>query len=133
MYNLMNRLAAGLAAFHRDLITGGGPGIVLTVYSEFGRRLLQNGTVGTDHGHGNAMFVLGQCVTVAAAPNWPGLDPGDLFEGRDLQVTATDYRDILAEIIDRRLGNAGNLPNHLPRVHADVPEHPGVLGGSDER
>jgi uncharacterized protein (DUF1501 family) len=125
MYNLMNRLATGLAAFHRDLITGGGPGIVLTVYSEFGRRLLQNGTVGTDHGHGNAMFVLGQCVTGGRVlANWPGLDPGDLFEGRDLQVT-TDYRDILAEIIDRRLGNAGNLPYIFPEY---TPTYQNILG-----
>jgi hypothetical protein len=81
--------------------------------SEFGRRLLENGSFGTDHGHGNVMFVLGNHVTGGRVlTQWPGLAPNQLFEGRDLQVTI-DFRDILSEIIKYRLGNA-NLASVFP-------------------
>lgn len=114
MFNLMDRISKAIAAFHRDLIVGGGPNVTLVVYSEFGRRLLENGSIGTDHGHGNCMFVLGQCVNGGRVLRiWPGLNPGDLFEGRDLQITI-DYRDILSEIISQRLGNAANLATIFP-------------------
>ncbi|MDX2148780.1 MAG: DUF1501 domain-containing protein [Planctomycetota bacterium] len=103
---LIQTLVNAIAAFYTDMIANAGnPTFTLVVVSEFGRRLNENGSAGTDHGHGNAMFVLGNCVTGGRVlANWPGLAPGDLFEGKDLAVTI-DYRDILAEIIQNRLGN----------------------------
>lgn len=105
MFNLMTTLADGLGAFYKDLFYGGGPSVTVVVMSEFGRRLVENGTLGTDHGHGNVMLVMGSCVTGGRVlANWQGLAPAQLFEGKDLAVTI-DYRDILAEIVRVRLGN----------------------------
>lgn len=102
---LMGTLSQALAAFYGDMIAGGNPSFTVVVMSEFGRQLRENGSLGTDHGHGNAMLVLGNAVAGGRVlSNWPGLDPGDLYEGRDLDVTI-DYRDILAEIVSQRLGN----------------------------
>ena len=88
---------------YQGFVAGNGPNVTVVVMSEFGRRLLENGNLGTDHGHGNVMMVLGQCVGGGRVmTQWPGLEPQNLFEGRDLQVTI-DYRDILSEIVQDRL------------------------------
>jgi len=79
--------------------------ITLVVMSEFGRKAQENASQGTDHGHGNVMFVMGGSVTGGRVLSiWPGMAAGQLYENQDLQVTI-DYRDILAEIVSRRLGN----------------------------
>lgn len=103
---LMANLSNTLGAFHNDVIRGTGPSVTVVVMSEFGRRLEENGSQGTDHGHGNAMFVMGRCIAGGRVlTNWPGLASGQLFEGKDLQVTI-DYRDVIAEIASKRLGTA---------------------------
>ncbi len=65
------------------------------------------------------MMVLGQCVGGGRVmTQWPGLEPQNLFEGRDLQVTI-DYRDILSEIVQDRLGNnniASVFPEYTPTM-----------------
>jgi uncharacterized protein (DUF1501 family) len=62
--------------------------VTLVTMSEFGRTARQNGTGGTDHGHANVMFVLGGQVKGGKVyGKWPGLDDGQLNEGRDLAVT----------------------------------------------
>jgi uncharacterized protein (DUF1501 family) len=105
MANLMADVANTLRAFHLDMFSPNAPSTVTIVHSEFGRRLGENGTSGTDHGHGNCMLVLGNAVNGGrVVRNWPGLAPQNLFEGRDLAVTI-DYRDVLAEIVSNRLGN----------------------------
>jgi uncharacterized protein (DUF1501 family) len=81
--------------------------------SEFGRTARENGTGGTDHGHANAMFVLGGEVKGGKVyGRWPGLDNEQLNEGRDLALT-TDYREVLGEVVARTLG-AGNLEMVFP-------------------
>jgi uncharacterized protein (DUF1501 family) len=113
MANLMATLASTLAAFYTDMTAGMAPSFTLVVMSEFGRRFAENGSGGSDHGHGNAMFVMGNCVHGGRVlTQWPGLQPEQLFQGIDLDVTI-DYRDILAEIVQQRLGNA-NLPFVFP-------------------
>lgn len=119
MANLMTSLSSALAAFHLDLWSGNGKNVVVVIMSEFGRRPLENGGLGTDHGHGNVMMVLGNHIAGGRVMgDWPGLEPGQLFEGRDLQVT-TDFRDVLAEIVQQRLGN-NNLgyvfPDYTPTL-----------------
>jgi uncharacterized protein (DUF1501 family) len=72
--------------------------------SEFGRTARQNGTGGTDHGHANAMFILGGPVKGGKVyGKWPGLDNNQLNEGRDLVVT-TDFRRVLGEAAYKTLG-----------------------------
>ena len=98
----LDRLGRALAAFRADL----GPvfeRVVVVVMSEFGRTARENGTGGTDHGHGNVMLVLGGNVQGGRVlGNLPGLASEQLFQGRDLPVT-TDFRDVLAEITERHL------------------------------
>jgi uncharacterized protein (DUF1501 family) len=104
MATLLVELATGLAAFVLDL--GAEIGRVTTVtMSEFGRRAYENGSLGTDHGHGSCMFVLGGRVNGRrVVAHWPGLGEGELFGPGDLAVT-TDYRDVLAEICRTQLSD----------------------------
>jgi uncharacterized protein (DUF1501 family) len=114
MASLMTTLANGLQAFHRDIYAGNTK-VTVVVMTEFGRRIAENGSLGSDHGHGGVMFVMGQNITGGRVlTNWPGLQ--DLYEDLDLKVTI-DYRDILAEIVQNRLGNpnlAAVFPNYTP-------------------
>lgn len=115
--NLLSGFGAALAAFHADVIAGAERNVTLVVISEFGRELTENASFGTDHGHGNVLFAMGRHIAGGRVfARWPGLEPEQLHEGRDLQVT-TDYRDVLAEILVYRAG-ARNLaalfPGHQP-------------------
>ncbi|MBL8746909.1 MAG: DUF1501 domain-containing protein [Phycisphaerae bacterium] len=110
---LMNDLARGLAALDADMTSGNAPSFTVVAMSEFGRRVMENGSGGTDHGHGAVMMVLGPCVNGGQVmTQWPGLAREQLYQERDLEVTI-DFRDILAEIVQSRLGNP-NLPFVFP-------------------
>jgi uncharacterized protein (DUF1501 family) len=86
--------------------------VILTM-SEFGRTLAENDRRGTDHGHGNAMIVIGAGVKGGRVyGTWPGLERDQLFEGRDLQVT-TDFRDVFAEVVTSHLG-VGDVSDIFP-------------------
>ncbi len=118
----LDELGGALAAFHADLGPLMADTVVLTM-SEFGRTVAENGSGGTDHGHGTAMLVLGGPVRGRrVVGRWPGLGADARFEGRDLAVT-TDFRDLFAEIVARHLGVkdlAAVFPGHQPAF-------PGVL------
>jgi uncharacterized protein (DUF1501 family) len=104
MAALMWDLASGLAAFHADLHDLVDR-LTVVVMSEFGRRAAENGSLGTDHGHGSVMFLLGGHVNGGRVHGrWPGLADGQLVGPGDLAVT-TDYRDVLGEVCLKRLGN----------------------------
>jgi len=115
---LANRLkdfSDSIAAFWRDL-GDSAANVTLVTMSEFGRTAHENGTGGTDHGHANAMFVLGGEVKGGKVyGKWPGLDNDQLNEGRDLALT-TDYREVLGEVVTRTLG-ASNLEAVFPGAH----------------
>ena len=101
--NRLDDFANGLAAFSQDLGERMADVVVVTM-SEFGRTVKENGTRGTDHGHGNAMLVLGGPVKGGKVyGRWPGLDPDKLHQGRDLAIT-TDFRDVFAEAVTGHLG-----------------------------
>ena len=102
---LANRLAPlgqGLAVLAQRL----GPmfeDTTIVVMSEFGRTARQNGNGGTDHGHGNAMWVLGGPVAGGKVhADWKGVGDAALNEGRDLPVT-TDFRLVLVQVAERHL------------------------------
>ncbi|MCK5795294.1 MAG: DUF1501 domain-containing protein, partial [Anaerolineales bacterium] len=104
MARLMGDLSAGLAAFHSDLERHMSE-ITLVVMTEFGRRAYENASLGTDHGHGGLMFVMGGSVNGGQViTRWPGLEKENLVGPGDLAVT-TDYRDVLSEILSKRLNN----------------------------
>jgi uncharacterized protein (DUF1501 family) len=95
--------SASIAAFWRDM-GNGAENVTLVTMSEFGRTARENGTGGTDHGHANAMFVLGGNVKGGKVyGKWPGLDNHQLNEGRDLALT-TDYRQVLGEVLSKTIG-----------------------------
>jgi uncharacterized protein (DUF1501 family) len=92
-----------IAAFHRDLGDRMDDVLLLTM-SEFGRAARQNGNRGTDHGHGNAMMIIGGGVRGGRVyGKWPGLAQERRYDGRDLAVT-TDFRDVFGEIVVRHMG-----------------------------
>ena len=99
---MLNELGGSLAAFVQDMGSRM-QDIVLVTMSEFGRTAAESGQ-GTDHGHGNVMLALGGPVNGGRVHGqWPGLEPEQLFEGRDLAVT-TDYRSVLGELVRGHLG-----------------------------
>ena len=94
----------GIAALTRDLGDRMADVVILTM-SEFGRAVAENGNRGTDHGHGNAMLVIGgQHVRGGKVyGRWPGLAREQRYDGRDLAVT-TDFRSVFAEVVRGHLG-----------------------------
>jgi uncharacterized protein (DUF1501 family) len=110
--NLLRQFSSAIAALHIDLGQRMDDVVILTM-SEFGRTVRENGSRGTDHGHANAMFVLGNQVRGGKVyGDWPGLKSEQLFEGRDLALT-TDFRDVFGEIAQKHLG-ASNLKDVFP-------------------
>lgn len=119
MAGLLKDLAEGLAAFHADMLDYVDK-LTVVVMSEFGRRLAENASLGTDHGHGSAMFLLGGHVRGGQIlGRWPGLAAGQLVGPGDLAVT-TDYRDVLAEVCAKRLNNPA-LAEIFPGYTAHLP------------
>jgi uncharacterized protein (DUF1501 family) len=113
--NLLREFGRAIAAFHRDM-GARMENIVVVTMSEFGRTARENGNRGTDHGHANLMFVLGGPVRGGKVyGDWPGLEPEQLYEGRDLALT-TDFRDVLGEVITAHLG-APNAAQVFPGYH----------------
>jgi uncharacterized protein (DUF1501 family) len=103
--NRLQEFSSGLAALYQDLGQRMDDVVVLTM-SEFGRTGRENGNRGTDHGHANAMLVMGNGVRGGQVyGKWPGLKSDQLNEGRDLALT-TDFRDVFGEIAARHLGTS---------------------------
>jgi uncharacterized protein (DUF1501 family) len=101
--NHLQPLGEGLASFATAL----GPhyqDTVILVISEFGRTVRQNGNGGTDHGHGNVMWVMGGPVRGRKIYGaWPGLSNQQLYEERDLAVT-TGFREPIATVLRGHMG-----------------------------
>jgi uncharacterized protein (DUF1501 family) len=127
---LSNRLrdyGQAIAAFAKDLGSRMGD-VTLVTMSEFGRTVKENGNRGTDHGHANVMLLLGGGVKGGKVyGRWPGLDASHLYENRDLAVT-TDFRDVFAEILEKRLG-ISNLQPVFPGYRVDERKRLGIFAG----
>ena len=126
---LANRLrdfSGSIAAFCADLGDRMEDVLVLTM-SEFGRTVRENGNAGTDHGHANCLFVIGGDVQGGKIyGDWPGLQPEQLYEGRDLALT-TDFRDIFAEVLAGHLG-IEKLEEVFPGYQVEPSKFMGLLG-----
>src|SRR5439155_2525679 len=124
--NLLQKFSAGIAALYTDLGQRMDDVVLLTM-SEFGRTAKENGNRGTDHGHANAMFVVGNSVRGGKVyGQWPGLKNDQLNEGRDLALT-TDFRDVFGELASKHLG-ATNLQAVFPGYAGDNSKFRGLLG-----
>ena len=115
--NLRN-LGAALAQLARDFDQ---PGDVIVMASEFGRTAAENGTRGTDHGHGNAMWLIGPRVAGGRwHGQWTGLAQANLHEQRDVPVHH-DFRAVLAQVLRPAFGlRDSQLAEVLPDTRWDA-------------
>src|SRR5271167_1377863 len=124
--NVLRDFSQSIAAFWIDLGPLAEDTVVVTM-SEFGRTARENGNRGTDHGHANVMFILGGPVRGGRVyGRWPGLDPSQLNDGRDLAL-ATDFRRVLGEAVTRHVGNP-NLNTVFPGYDNSPTAFLGYLG-----
>ena len=98
---LLNDLASGVEAFYRDLeAQGNADRVVVLAFSEFGRRVGENGSAGTDHGTAAPMFIFGKPIKgglYGQHPSLTDLTDGDLRHG-------IDFRSVYATVLDKWLG-----------------------------
>jgi len=105
----LDDLSRGIAALVRDLGDRMQDVVILTM-SEFGRAVAENGNRGTDHGHGNAMMIIGGGVRGGKVyGKWPGLAREQRHEQRDLAVM-TDFRSVFSEVVRGHLGLSDTRP-----------------------
>ncbi len=108
----LEQLGKGLATLQSTLGSTYADTTIL-VMSEFGRTVQENGDRGTDHGHGNVMWLLGGTVRGGKVyGDWRGLASDQLYQGRDLAVT-TDFRDVIATVLERHLQLPDDKLNQL--------------------
>ncbi len=115
----LEKFSQGLAVLAEHL----GPAYkdtAILVMSEFGRTAAENGNGGTDHGHGNVAWLMGGGVQGGKVwGQWPGLNPNQLHEGRDLAVT-TDFRSLIGAVIAGQFGiDDGHLAKIIPGYEPD--------------
>lgn len=123
--NLLRDFAGAIAAFGTDLGKRMDDVVVITM-SEFGRTVRENGSRGTDHGHANSMFILGNAVKGGKVyGDWKGLKTENLHDGRDLAVT-TDFRDVFAETAHKHIGTK-DLAKIFPNYSATKEKFRGYL------
>ena len=121
----LQEFGAGIAALVTDLGARMDDVVILTM-SEFGRTARENGNRGTDHGHANAIFIIGNSVRGGRVyGQWPGLKNDQLYEGRDLALT-TDFRDVFGELAQKHLGNT-NLQAVFPGYASSASKFRGVI------
>ena len=115
--NLRN-LGAALAQLARDFSQ---PGDVIVMASEFGRTAFENGSRGTDHGHGNAMWLIGPRVAGGRClGEWSSLAAANLHEQRDVPVHH-DFRAVLAQLLRPSFGlSDAQLAEVLPATQWDA-------------
>lgn len=123
--NFFRTFGQAIAAFGTDLGKRLDDVVVITM-SEFGRTARENGSRGTDHGHGNSMFVLGGTTKGGKVyADWKGLKNDQLNQGRDLAVT-TDFRDVFAEAAYKHMGTK-DLAKIFPNYSAQAAKFRGFL------
>ncbi|MBE9011018.1 DUF1501 domain-containing protein [Pseudanabaenaceae cyanobacterium LEGE 13415] len=116
--NRLQALGRGLATLQQELGSAYNQTTIL-VMSEFGRTVRENGNGGTDHGHGNVMWVMGGRVRGGQLyGEWRGLEANQLNEGRDLPVV-TDFRDVVISVLERQMALKDQqlnrvFPNYRP-------------------
>ena len=119
--NRLEDFSRSIAALAADLGDRMAYTVIVTM-SEFGRTVAENGNRGTDHGHGNAMMLIGGPVKGGRVyGRWPGLAANERHEGRDLAVT-TDFRDVFSEVVAGHMeASADAVSNIFPGFAAKRP------------
>lgn len=125
MREQLDALATAVRAFW-DTVSSHHDDVTVLIVSEFGRRVAQNTNGGTDHGHGGVMTVLGSGLTGGILGEWAGLGP-DVLDRGDVPVLI-DYRHVLAEIIDRRVGAPASVAEVFPDFETGPSSYVGLVG-----
>ena len=100
--NLMRQVSDSISAFTADMAAKGyGDKVTVMCFSEFGRRVQQNDSNGTDHGAAGPMFLVGGKVKGGLHGAMPSLEKEKLDDG-DLRYT-TDFRRVYATLLDQWL------------------------------
>ena len=100
---LLRELGDSVKAFVEDLKAQGNfPRVLIMTFSEFGRRVAENGNAGTDHGAASSMFIVGHKIKAGLLGTYPSLAPDDLTEGGDLKFTV-DFRAVYAAVLEQWL------------------------------
>src|SRR5262245_16274179 len=100
---LVGELSSALQAFMQDLEEHqAADEIVILVFTEFGRRIRDNGS-GTDHGSGGGAFLIGTRVAGGLYAEYPSLEPSQWLNGEDLRPTI-DFRGVYATVLEQWLG-----------------------------
>ncbi len=116
---LLKEMGDAVAAFLSDLKAQGNLGRVsLMTFSEFGRRVKENASGGTDHGAAAPLFLAGGGIKAGLLGKMPSLDPKDLFQG-DVKYN-TDFRSVYATVLEQHMGvkSAGILRTQFPVLGA---------------
>jgi uncharacterized protein (DUF1501 family) len=114
MKKQLDELATCLKAFTDDL-GGSLDTTTIVTMSEFGRRVEQNASGGTDHGHGGAVLVIGGGVSGGVKGRWDGLSDANLANDEGDIPGWNDYRDILTEVVTTRLNiSSGAMSSVFP-------------------
>ncbi len=119
MRYLLGGLDTALGAFQSDLDSRGLDDVTTLVMTEFGRRVIENGSGGTDHGHASVMLVLGDAATGGVFGTVAPLTPGSIGPRNDVPVTV-DFRDVLGDVAGSVLGVAN--PSDLFPGHSYQPQ-----------
>lgn len=116
---LLKEMGDAVTAFLSDLKAQGNLGRVsLMTFSEFGRRVKENASGGTDHGAAAPLFLAGGGIKAGLLGKMPSLDPKDLFQG-DVKYN-TDFRSVYATVLEQHMGvkSAGILRTQFPLLGA---------------
>jgi uncharacterized protein (DUF1501 family) len=123
--NHLKPLGDGLASFADQLGSAYGDTVILVI-SEFGRTVHENGNGGTDHGHGNVMWVMGGPIRGRQVyGRWNGLAPAELYQERDVPVT-TDFREPIGAVLGIHMGMT---PRQVETIFPQSPVNSGSLNG----
>jgi uncharacterized protein (DUF1501 family) len=132
---LLNRLATGVKAFYDDLGAGGNTALPEKVlgmtFSEFGRTIFENGSLGTDHGWGTPMMLFGGGIGNGITGQYQDLSNPDPYTDPSFSV---DFRSVYATILQDWMGNDSNLVNFvmggmaLPTINGLVPPASPTIG-----
>lgn len=123
--NLLNKIATAVKAFYDDLAEGSAdlPNEVLSMtFSEFGRTIFENGSLGTDHGWGTPMLMFGGGIGQGVTGTYQDLSNPDPYSDPDFSI---DFRSVYATVLQDWLGNSPELVNYV--MGGNNPVIPGLV------
>ena len=101
----LQRMAKGNRPLQEKLVPfwqGNFGRVLIMTFSEFGRRVAENASGGTDHGAASSLFVIGDKIKPGLLGTTPGLAPADLTEGGDMKYTV-DFRSVYSAVLEQWL------------------------------